>query len=255
VVGINTAIFTETGSFAGVGFAVPSSTAKWVVAELMKGDSVRRAYMGVGIGIIDGPLADVLGVKPHEGVLVNEVRADSPAKKAGLQDQDVILEFAGERVNSPSELQQVVERAGIGRRHEVRILRSGKPMTVTIELEALPEKLVAAAEREEDPSASDDSRTSASNELGVEVTELTPQLAKRHGYDGQSGVMISRVEADSVAYREGLRAGMLITRVGNDRVASVDEFDQAVKGVSLAKGVLLQIRTPNGARFLVLKEL
>jgi len=255
VVGINTAIFTETGTFAGIGFAVPSNTAKWVVAELMKGDTVRRAWLGVGISEIDPRLAEQLGVKAHEGVLVTEVRADSPAKKAGLQDQDIILEFSGQRVSTPSELQRLVERAAIGRRHEVRVLRNGKPMTVSIELEALPEKLAAARVEDDPRDTSDDAKSSASSELGIEVAELTAQAAKRFGYEGQEGVLITRVEPDSVAHREGLRAGVLITRVGNQRVTSVEEFEKATKGVSLAKGVLLQVRTPNGARFLVLKEL
>ncbi len=256
VVGVNTAIFTETGTFAGIGFAVPSNTAKWVVAGLMKGDTVRRAYLGVGIGEIDARLAELKGVKPHQGVLVQEVRPDSPAKKAGLQDGDVILEFAGQRVGTPNELQRVVERSTIGRRHDARILRDGKAMNVSIELEALPEKTAAAAERDdEDASDADGAKSSASSELGVEVTELTGQLAKRYGYDGHAGVLISRVEADSVAQREGLRVGMLISRVGNQAVATVEEFEAAVKGVSLKKGVLVQVRTPTGARFLVLKEL
>ncbi len=256
VVGINTAIFTETGTFAGIGFAVPSNTAKWVVGELMKGDTVRRAWLGVGISEIDARLAEQLGVKPHEGVLINEVRDGSPAKRAGLQDQDVILEFGGQRVTTPNELQRVVERAGIGKRHEVRIVRGGKRMTVAIELEALPENLAAAVERDDEDSSSDESgKSSTSSELGIEVTELTGPLAKRYGYDGQSGVLVRRVEPDSVAHREGLRAGMLISRVGNQAVTSVEDFEQAMKNVSLKKGVLVQIRTPNGARFLVLKEL
>jgi serine protease Do len=256
VVGINTAIFTETGTFAGIGFAVPSNTAKWVVAELMKGDSVRRAYLGVGIAEIDARLAEQTGVKPHQGVLVTEVRPETPAKKAGLQDGDIILEFAGQRVSTPSELQRLVERAGIGRRHELRVLRDGKQLTMSIELEALPESVAAATERDDETTdGSDTEKSLASSELGIEVTELSAQAAKRFGYEGHSGVLISRVEQDSVAYREGLRTGMLITRVGNQKVASVEEFEQAVKGVSLKKGVLLQIRTPNGARFLVLKEL
>ncbi len=256
VIGINTAIFTETGTFAGIGFAVPSNTAKWVVAELMKGDTVRRAFLGVGIAEIDARLAEQTGVKPHQGVLVTEVRPDSPAKKAGLQDGDVILDFAGQRVGTPNELQRIVERSTIGRRHELHVLRDGKPLTVSIDLEALPENLAAASERDDEATDNADSgKSSASSELGIEVTELTAQAAKRYGYDARSGVLISRVDPDSVAQREGLRAGMLVTRVGNQKVTSVEEFEQAAKGVSLKKGVLLQVRTPNGARFLVLKEL
>jgi serine protease Do len=255
VVGINTAIFTETGSFAGIGFAVPSNTAKWVVSELMKNDSVRRAWLGVGISEIDPKLAEQVGVKPHEGVLVTEVRADSPAKKAGLQDGDIILDFAGQRVGTPSELQRAVERSTIGRRHDVRVIRDGKTMTISIDLEALPEKLTTSRVEDDPREGGDEEKTSSSSELGIAVTELTLNAAKRFSYEGHEGVLISRVEADSVAHREGLRPGMLVTRVGNQRVTSVEEFDEATKNVSLKKGVLLQIRTPNGARFVVLKEL
>jgi serine protease Do len=255
VVGINSAIFTETGTFAGIGFAVPSNTAKWIVSELMKGDTVQRAWLGVGISEIDPRLAEQVGVKPHEGVLVTEVRPDSPAKKAGLQDGDIILDFAGQRVGTPSELQRAVERAGIGRRHDLRVLRDGKTLTVGIDLEALPEKLATSRVEDEPRDSGSDEKTSTSSELGIEVTELTKQAAKRFGYEGHEGVLISRVEPDSIAHREGLRAGMLVTRVANQRVTSVEDFEQATKGASLKKGVLLQVRTPNGARFLVLKEL
>jgi len=254
VVGINTAIYTETGTYAGIGFAVPSNTAKWVVEGLMKGDNVHRAWIGVGIAELNAQIAEQLGVKAHEGVLVNEVRPDSPGKRAGLQDQDIILDFDGQRVSLPNDLQRIVERAAVGPRHELHVLRSGKTITLALQLEALPDKL-ASSRTEEEPRDSGDAKSSASSELGLEVTELTSQAVKRYGYEAQSGVLISKVEAESVAHREGLRPGMLITRVGNQKVTSVEEFEKATKGASLKKGVLLQVRTPNGARFLVLKDL
>jgi serine protease Do len=256
VVGLNTAIYSRTGTFNGIGFAVPVNTAKWVADELMKHDGVRRAYLGAGISEITGEMAAKLGVQRRAGVLVNEVMKDSPAEKAGLQDQDIVLEFAGTKVTLPSELQSVVERSPIGKKQPVRILRGGKEMTLQVDPQPLPDKLVAS--RPSDDDQGDDSREGNSfsaKELGIEVSDMSPQVAKRLGYEGFAGVLISRVQPDRLAYRKGLREGMLVLKVGQTRVTKVEEFEAALKNESLKNGILLQVRTPNGNRFLVLKEL
>jgi len=253
VVGINTAIVSKTGAFNGIGFAVPSNTARWVAGELVKRKNVRRAYLGVGISEIGPDLAAKLGVMRRQGVLVTEVRADSAAKRAGVKDGDVILEFAGQKVSTPRELQILVERAPLERKQPLLILRDRRRMTLQVDLVQLPKDLTArrpAPQRTAVP----DSQAYASEQIGVEVSDMSPQTAKRLGYEGFTGVLISRTTVDGVAYRKGLREGMLILKVGGQRITNVAEFEKAMKQESLKDGILLQVRTQRGNRFLVLKE-
>ncbi len=110
VIGINTAIASRSGGFQGIGFAIPSDLAKWVVKQLIEGGTVRRAYLGVGIEQVNGNLAEQFGVKQNQGVLVSEVFKDSPAENAGFKVGDVIVSFAGSTVRNPRDLQEVVEK-------------------------------------------------------------------------------------------------------------------------------------------------
>jgi serine protease Do len=141
VIGINTAIASNSGFYEGIGFAIPSNLAKWVTSQLIKNGVVQRAYLGVKIGEINGELADRLGVAPNSGVIVSKVLANSPAAAAGLQALDIILSFEGKRVVSPQQLQEVVERSPKGSKQQVEILRSGKNMKLQVDVKLLPGKL------------------------------------------------------------------------------------------------------------------
>ena len=116
VIGINTAISTSTGAYEGVGFAIPINLTKWVGEQLLENGKVHRAYLGVIIQPVSQSLADQFHVRVHQGVLVTEVKSDSPAAKAGLKPGDIILQFEGKAVSQPRELQSLVERAKIGER-------------------------------------------------------------------------------------------------------------------------------------------
>jgi len=250
VVGINTAIASRTGGYQGVGFAIPVNVAKWVTEQLVATGKVQRAYLGVVIGQMEGPLARKLGVEPGKGVLVSEVMEDTPAAAAGLEVGDVILSFAGRPVGTPRDLQEIVERSPIGSRHRVEVLRDGKTLTLTVKLEALPEDVQLAAGLQGAPGGSG----YHNKELGLGVTELTGQLAEKLGYQGLSGVVVSEVEPGGLAATAGIREGMLILRVGKKTVSSVAEFRDALHGESIKEGVLLLLRTAQGNRFVVLQR-
>ncbi len=128
VVGINTAISSRSGGNEGIGFAVPVNLAKWVASQLASGDTVRRAYLGVGIQPVTQQLANQFHVKPREGVVVTEVHPNTPAAKAGLKSGDVIVEFAGVKVANPVELQTTVESAAFGQVERLTVIRDGNPM-------------------------------------------------------------------------------------------------------------------------------
>jgi len=248
VVGINTAIASNSGGYQGVGFAIPSNVAKWVTDQLIQRGSVQRAYLGVSIGPITNEIARQLGVQPNRGVLVSEVFRDTPAAKAGFQAGDVILAFAGRDVNSPRELQEIVERSPTGSKQQVNIIRDGKRTTLEVEVKPLPEDF-GLAQR-----SSGDSSTYKARELGLEVGELTDELAKHLGYEGYSGALVTEVESDGLAAEVGIRPGDLILRVGKTPVKSTAEFEAALKKESLEEGIMLLIRTREGNRFVVLQS-
>ncbi len=253
VVGINTAIASNTGTYNGIGFAIPANLAKWVTSQLIEKGTVQRAYLGVAIAELDSQVAAQLGVDVRRGVLVNEVYPDTPAARAGIKAGDVILRFSGHPVSNPRELQAAVERAPTDSRQDVDVIREGKRQTLQVVLKALPEDFGLAARPRSMPSDSD-TETYASDDLGLEVGELTETLAKKLGYDNVKGVLIVEVDPAGLAAGAGIDEGMVILRVGQQSVASLADFRKAMKSVSLEQGVLLLVRTPQGNRFVVLQS-
>ncbi len=252
VVGINTAIASNSGGYQGIGFAIPINQAKWVTEQLVKNGSVSRGYLGVSIGEVTSDLASKFGVAKDEGVLVAEVFPNTPAAEAKLQEGDIITKFAGTAVHSPKEVQEMVERASIGKSQAVEVLRDGKAMTLNVTVKPLPDKfgmLERGANRKSPEAPATSGYTS--EELGLQVADMTADEADTyHGYDG---VIIKKVEPDSIAAEKGLRAGMLIRKVGKTAVKNVHDFETAMKSESLKNGVLFQVRTQAGNRFVVLQ--
>jgi serine protease Do len=253
VIGINTAISSSSGGNQGVGFAVPINLAKWIGGELDKNGTVRRAYLGVIIQPVTPALAEQFNVKAREGVLVTDVQPNSPAAKAGIQSGDVILSLGDKTVSSPRDLQSLVERAEIGSKQTFQILRDGKQMPLDVTVKALPEKIQWAG-RDESPSATEDNEEPSNfDKLGISVEKLTPKLAKQLGVKVDKGVVITDVTSGSVAESAGLSAGMVISEVNRHAVNSLEDFRKALNAKTLAKGVLLLIRTPEGSRFVAIQ--
>ncbi len=251
VVGINTAISSRTGGNEGIGFAVPINLAKWVSDQLAQGGVVHRAYLGVGIQPVTATLAEQFKVKPREGVAVTDVFPNTPAAKAGLQSGDVIVEYAGVAVSSPSELQLLVERSELGRTHVLVVVRDGKRMNLQFTPEALPSEFGTVNASGEANSAKPES--SKFDKLGMEVGSLDATVAEQLGMQGIEGVVITNVQAGSPADRAGLSSGMVITQVNRHAVKSLDEFTTAVKKAESNDGLLLLVRSQEGSRFVVVK--
>jgi len=247
VVGINTAISSSNGGNQGVGFAIPVNLAKWVSGELMKDGVVQRAQLGVMIQPMTHELAAQFGLKAPEGVAVSDVMDNTPAAKAGLKAGDVILEYGGQKVSTPRELQEIVERSEIGAKHEVKIWRDGKQQT----LHAVPR------ESNDQPAQSGETRLERSNpsrleNLGLEVETLTPEIAEQLNVNADHGVVISDVLSGSPADRAGLESGMVIVEAGRSPVKSVADLKKAVEEAKDGS-VLLLVRSEQGSRFVVLK--
>jgi serine protease Do len=241
VVGINTAIASRTGGYQGIGFAIPVNLAKWVTNQLIERGSVTRAYLGVVIENVTSEKADELHLPPKSGVLVTAVGDDSPAKKAGIGENDLIRSFDGHPIQNVSDLQELVERSQADSRHKIEILRDGKPLTLQVRVEAMPEDLEASFGPRGTSEFYEDRR------LGLVVIH-SDDMARRLGYRDPQGVLIMHVDPDQIAAQAGLGEGMLIVRVGKTRVGSVAEFREAIEKESLQEGITLEVRTPQGVR-------
>ncbi len=253
VVGINTAIASRNGAYQGVGFAVPSNLAKWVTAQLVEKGRVQRAYLGVAIGEINNQLAEVLGVQPFQGVAIREVRPNTPAAAAGLQAADVIVAFADQKVRTVRQLQEIVERSSSGSKQTISIIRSGKPLTLSVVVKPLTDDSGQPAVRTFAQQQRSDPDGFRNDELGLEVIPLTEDTAARLGYEAAPGLLITDVDPGGIAARFGMAPEMTILRVGRKPVGTVAEFGAALNRESLEKGVLLVVRTPNGDAMVVVR--
>jgi len=252
VVGINTAISSRGGGNDGVGFAVPVNLAKWVGDQLVAHGEVHRAYLGVGIQPVNATLAKQFNVKPREGVVVTDVYPDTPAVKAGLKSGDVIRSFAGVKVDSPRELQLLVERAEIGRPHAMEVVRDGKSMTLSFMPEAQPTDFDARAKQ---GANSQPSETQESNfeKLGLELSDLDANVARELGLKSAEGVVITAVTAGGLAERAGLESGMVITQINRQSVKNLEDAKAILVDYKSGDGLLLLVKTQAGSRFIAVQ--
>ena len=253
VIGINTAIASQTGGYQGIGFAIPTSLARDVVRQLRDNGQVRRGYLGVTIQALTKDLAtQLLDRSQNRGVLISDVSENAPAKSAGLKPGDVITHFADQPVSSPSELQRAVEKVPVGSTNRLRFVRFGQPGSVSISTLEFPQspELSGQARRLAPPTSN--------NTLGFEVADLRDIARQYVGREvNRNAVVITKVDKEGLAFEEGLSPGMFILQVRDQPVNSVDEFYDALRNQSLAEGVLLMVddtsRERGGKQFVVIR--
>ena len=251
VVGIDTAISTTSGGYQGVGFAIPSNFARWVSGQLISHGKVERAYLGVGIQELTPELASQLGFKGEQrGVVVTNVFPNTPGSAAGLKSGDVIVKFGDQPVTSPRRLKELVEESKMTSRQTLEVLRDQKPLSLTVTLQAMPSGFGEAAQSSEEGGSAAES---AFHDLGIHVAPLTGEKAAQLGLTHAQGILITSVDSGSVADQAGLSDGMVISKVGQTPVKTVDEFRAAVAKQSLKKGILLLVNSKEGSMFVVLR--
>lgn len=239
VIGINTAII----NFAqGIGFAIPSNMVQAVTAQLIAKGKVTRGWLGVGIQPLTPELAGKFGVKENEGVLVNEVFEGDPAHKAGIQPGDIILNVDGQPVDTPNTLARVIAGFIPGKKAGVEVMRDGKKKMLTIELVERKDEAVTAAIPKQPESF-----------LGLNVQDLTPEIAERFKIKDEKGAIITKVEPGSAAESEGLKEGDLIKEVNREKVNSATDFKNLMEKTKKTEAVLLRVTRENRAFFIVLK--
>ena len=240
VIGINTAII----NFAqGIGFAIPSNMAKQVIDQLLAKGKVVRGWLGVGIQPLTADLAKKFGVSEGEGVLVNEVFEKDPAAVAGIRPGDVIVRIDGALVDSPSKLSRLIGSLTPGASAKIDVIRDLKHVTLSILL----------TERREAAAASTPPPARAEVKLGVDVQELTPSLAERFKLRETKGVVIMRIEPNSLAQAEGLREGDLIKEVNRSETSTVADYSAAISKSRRGDTILLRVLRETRAFYVVLK--
>jgi serine protease Do len=242
VVGVNTAIFSPSGGNVGIAFAIPASTAKEVVKDLMKDGTVARGWLGVQIQPVSKEIAESLGLEQAKGAIVSEAQSGSPALAAGIQAGDVITAVDGKAVSSPRELARMVGAIQPGKAVELTYWRNGKSETVKIDLGTLPkaEQRASADDGDSQQQVEPDSLA----DLGLTVTPA----------DDGKGIVVTDVDPDSDAAEQGIQAGDVITSVNTQSVASATDVTKAMEEAAKAgrKAVLLQVSRDDANRFVAL---
>ena len=254
VVGINTAIFSQSGGSVGIGFAVSSNLAKQVTDQLKQYGRTKRGWLGVLIQEISKEIADSLGMKSVKGALVSSATEGGPAQKAGVKTGDVILKFNGIDIDTMKELPKVVAGTPVGKSVPLVILRNGKTITLNVvlgELElAEKENLITKS------SGNKKSKTKTFEKLGFVAEELSKSNIEKFKLKKiKSGIIISSVKEGSVAQEAGLLPGMVIVRVGQIEVNSIDVIEDAIKNAikQKRKAILLLVKVESGTRFVALE--
>ena len=242
LVGINTAIFSTSGGYQGIGFSIPSNMVRQVMDSLIKEGKVTRGWLGVTIQPLSKDMAAQFGLKDQKGSIVSDVTEGGPAEKAGLKSGDIITEFDGKPVDDPSVLRNIVASTHPGAKLLMKIVRDGKPMTLTVEIEELKE---TKAQAKAQPQGK------IENSLrGVTVQNLTPELRDKMGVPERiKGVVISQVSEDTSEY---LKPGDIILEVNKTRVTSVREYIELVSGIKAGQGILLRLYRDGGIIFLII---
>ena len=249
VIGINTAIYSPSGGNVGIGFAIPSTMATDIVAQLKTNGEVARGWLGVHIQPITDEIAESLGLKEAKGALVASVVEGSPAGKAGIKPGDVITSMDGKALEDFKDLPRLVATTKAGNHSVFEIHRQSKASKIEIVIGRMPGEEVKQA-MTEDHEAPD------SAALGIQLAKLTPEARKRYSVtESSSGVLVAGVESGSPASKAGIRAGHVINMVGQDEVKTPDDVIERVK--SAAKQnlpvVLLRIDDKGDKRFVAVK--
>mgnify|MGYP003630355914 FL=1 len=227
VVGINSQIYTRSGGFMGVSFAIPSNVVMSVVDQLKQDGKVSRAWLGVLIQDVNNELAESFGLDRPSGALISRVLPDSPAEKSGLKSGDIIMVFNGKKIEHSAELPYVVGQMKAGKKVDAKVYRDGKEQTIAVTLEARPNDPKALAQSQQDQ-----------NRLGMIVGEVPADMAKT--FDIESGVIIEQIMGGTAA-RNGLQQGDVITMLNGKRIDGVAAFTEIAKAIPNDRSVPMRV--------------
>ena len=240
VVGITTAIYSQSGGNIGIGFAIPTNSVKELLPQLKDKGRVVRGYLGTTVQKITPEIADSLGLKQQHGALVADVMRGSPAERAGIKTGDIITEFNSKEVKDSAELPALVARVAPGTTASIKVLRDGKEISLPITVGEMKDTEVATAGEEGD--------------LGLTVQPLTPEVAQGMGLNRAEGLVITEVKPGSAADDAGLREGDVITEVNRRPVKTLADYNREMARSNKGQSVLFLVRRGDSSVFLALKR-
>lgn len=245
LVGINIAIFSRTGGYQGIGFAVPSNMSRLVMDQLIQRGKVTRGWLGVTIQELTPELSQKFSLKKSKGALVSDVARNSPAEKAGIIRGDIILEFNGREVKDVSSLRNMVAQSKIGSEVSMKILRAGKEYSVRVVIAELPREVAEVA-----PDQLPDEPEEIEVLTGLTVMDLTKDIARQLGLNDERGVVVVRVETGSPAYEAGIKKGDIIKEMDRKQINDLEDFNRIASNIKRDETVLLFINR-GGKKFYV----
>jgi serine protease Do len=231
-VGINAAIFSQTGGSVGIGFAIPINQAKSVVTQLVASGKVTRGWLGVTIQPLTAELAKGFNVTEGTGALVANVQDKSPAARAGIKAGDVITQFGGQKISSSGDLSKLVAATAVGRQVPVTVVREGKTVVLDVtvaQMDEPGEPAVAQAKESKGP-------------LGLTVETVTPSVAKELKLSAPRGVLVRDVRSGSPAETAGIKAGDVITEVNHQAVADAAQMKRVLEKHPKGAPVVVKIQ-------------
>ena len=246
LIGINTAIASRSGGNQGIGFSIPINMARNVMESLIKDGKVSRGYIGVYMQDITPKFAKALDLKSSDGVIVNQVEANSPASRAGLKEGDIIIEFDEKKTKNMHVLRTQVASTKPGSKVKVLILRDGDEKKITVVLDERGSSAIAATTEE--------ASESLSKQLKFDYQTLSSELSRKFEIkDDVKGVVITGIDARSMSYRSGLREGDVIISVKRNKIEDVKSFEKEMKRYKKGDVVMLRILRSDTYLYLTLE--
>lgn len=239
VIGINVAIFTTSGGYQGIGFAIPVNRAKTVLDDLIQGRKVRYGWLGISIQDVSKDLAAYFGLSNQEGVVIAQVLPEGPAGRAGVKPGDVVTIVNGEQIRNVRVLISRIARAKIGEEIELKITRQKREMALKVKVGERPSSTPSQQSLDQLPATVG---TPTFSWRGIQVQNLTTELKQRLGIGEKIGVAVVQVDPNSPAYRAGMRVGDVILEMNHNPVQSQGDFEQIASQIQ--DNALL--RTPRG---------
>ena len=241
VVGINSQIYSRTGGYMGLSFAIPINMAMNVVDQLKSKGMVSRGWLGIVINEVNRELAEAFDMDRPRGALVAKIFPDSPAEKAGFEVGDVVVSFNGQEVETSASLPPMVGSTGVGNSVTVEVLRKSKRKALTVRIEELPEHDVLATL----------GRATSGQAAGITLTDLTPD--ERSALKLDYGIKVTAVAPEGAGEAAGLRPGDVILELNHTEINDVAEFREIVSELPKGKAVPIRIHRDDSVAFLALK--
>ncbi|TKB11590.1 DegQ family serine endoprotease [Desulforhopalus sp. IMCC35007] len=242
-VGINTALFSKTGGYMGIGFAIPINMAKSIEKQLMENGKVTRGWLGVVIQNVDKDLAESFGLKQAGGILVSEVQADSPASAAGLKRGDIIIKLDDATLEDVSDLRNRIALITPNSTAMLVVIRDGREKKIQVTIGEQP------SDFDQHGSVTG---VKSLEEYGLALQELTKELAERFEFEMNSGLIVSSVEPGSPAAKAGMKPGQLVEEINRIPVSNLKDLNKILSETGKNDKILLRVRSGNYATYIVL---